>query len=130
MTGTETAGLDQPNVMVAVETSPLFGDKSYSYFYPDGPADARVFRDHHGARPLHTDRWPWPEWENDMDLSTAKYARTVLERSFVGTVVLVCVRCGGCVPTVEDEDAEGTPRRVHDAFHAALNGVEESTDAC
>jgi hypothetical protein len=63
MTNIETAGLDQPNTMVANGDAdrPFFS--GVSYFYPDGPGDARLFRDYHGARPLHPDRWPWPDWE-------------------------------------------------------------------
>lgn len=54
---------DQPNMMVAVEEC-LHGDEVTSYFRADNPDDARLFRDYHGARPLHPERWPWPDWED------------------------------------------------------------------
>ena len=64
MTGIETAGLDQPNVMVANgdPSRPFFS--GVSHFYPDSPEDAREFRDRADARPPHPGRWPWPDWED------------------------------------------------------------------
>lgn len=64
----------------------------------------------------------------DLDLTTTSldFTRAVLASPLIGAIVLVCTRCGACVPTSEDESAAGAPSRVHHAFHAALDAAGEA----